>query len=142
MPPPRLVPCLFRAPSSIGRHPSPRRCLDGSPRLLTTRPAARRSIRTQINSYFPRTFSTSVIRTHPAPPIAPHASEPTPLSIDDYHNCADAYIDALVAELEELQEEREEVDVEYSVSLSSTLRLASSSHLSLFTVTTDPRVPC
>ncbi|KAI4142429.1 MAG: hypothetical protein LQ340_007346, partial [Diploschistes diacapsis] len=45
---------------------------------------------------------------------AAHAAAPTPLSQDSYHKHADAYIDALVAELEELQEEREEVDVEYS----------------------------
>src|SRR5947209_7385171 len=34
---------------------------------------------------------------------------------DEYHMVADAYIDKLVTRLEQLQDEREEVDVEYSV---------------------------
>ncbi|KAL9105372.1 MAG: hypothetical protein Q9187_008722 [Circinaria calcarea] len=36
------------------------------------------------------------------------------MSTSTYHTRADAYIDALVLELEELQEEREDVDCEYS----------------------------
>ena len=40
---------------------------------------------------------------------------PTPISPSTYHALADEYIDALVLELEELQEDREEVDCEYSV---------------------------
>ena len=42
-------------------------------------------------------------------------SEPANITIDEYHKLSDAYIDGLVARLEELQEEREDVDVEYSV---------------------------
>ncbi len=37
------------------------------------------------------------------------------LSVERYHTLADTYIDNLVMRLEELQEEREDVDVEYSV---------------------------
>jgi hypothetical protein len=47
---------------------------------------------------------------------AAQVGEPVALNIDDFHKLSDEYIDTLVAELEELQEEREEVDVEYSVS--------------------------
>jgi frataxin len=43
-------------------------------------------------------------------------SEPTPLTPEEYHENADKFIDHLVATLEELQESREDVDVEYSVS--------------------------
>ena len=37
------------------------------------------------------------------------------MSTDEYHKRSDRYIDGLVAQLEEMQEEREDVDVEYSV---------------------------
>jgi frataxin len=42
-------------------------------------------------------------------------TEPTDISIEQYHEVSDAYIDKMVAVLEELQEERDDVDVEYSV---------------------------
>ncbi|KAI4099522.1 MAG: hypothetical protein L6R37_005949 [Teloschistes peruensis] len=49
---------------------------------------------------------------------------PTEVSFLDigyqYHRIADLYIDNLVAKLEEMQEEREDVDCEYSVGLSFT----------------------
>lgn len=44
------------------------------------------------------------------------ATAPTPISTSTYHSHADAYIDALVLELEELQEDCEDVDCEYTVS--------------------------
>lgn len=70
-------------------------------------------------------FSTSAVRNAP-----PEASTPEPLDIDHYHRVADHYIDNLVAKLEEMQEEREDVDCEYSVSLSFTsLALSFSSYL-------------
>ena len=50
-------------------------------------------------------------------PPQPQPSKPIPLSQDQYHRLADAYIDALVEQLEELAERNEEVDVEYSVRL-------------------------
>lgn len=45
-----------------------------------------------------------------------HVSEPTPVEDEDYHKYADEYLDRIVARVEELQEGREDVDVEYSVS--------------------------
>lgn len=57
-------------------------------------------------------FSTSTRRLDASPP---KPSEPEPISIDQYHRLADHYIDTLVAKLEELQEERRDVDCEYSV---------------------------
>ncbi|KAI4104287.1 MAG: hypothetical protein LQ339_003906 [Xanthoria mediterranea] len=56
-------------------------------------------------------FSTSTRRLDASPP---KPSEPEPISIDQYHRLADHYIDTLVARLEELQEERRDVDCEYS----------------------------
>lgn len=40
---------------------------------------------------------------------------PANISIEQYHQLSDEYMDSIVAKLEELQEEREDVDVEYSV---------------------------
>lgn len=42
-------------------------------------------------------------------------SAPTEISTEYYHEQSDAFMDRLVAELEALQEEREDVDVEFSV---------------------------
>ena len=42
-------------------------------------------------------------------------SEPAPLTIEEYHALSDSYIEGLLVQLEELQEEREDVDVEFSV---------------------------
>ncbi|PBP22016.1 hypothetical protein BUE80_DR007142 [Diplocarpon rosae] len=42
------------------------------------------------------------------------ASAPVDISIEEFHELADRYLDVLIEKLEALQEEREEVDVEYS----------------------------
>lgn len=57
----------------------------------------------------------------PAKSLEPEAKpeEPTELTIEEYHEAADTCIDRLVATFEELQEAREDVDVEYSVSFCS-----------------------
>ncbi|KAI4241782.1 MAG: hypothetical protein L6R40_004328 [Gallowayella cf. fulva] len=71
----------------------------------------------KINPYSPfkpqpsMAFSTLSQRPTPAR-VAP--STPENLSVDQYHRLADEYIDNLVAHLEELQEERRDVDCEYS----------------------------
>lgn len=63
------------------------------------------------HAYHPvRSISTTA--TLKASPPIPEAST---LSAESYHTISDAYIETLVAQLEELQEEREDVDVEYSV---------------------------
>lgn len=46
-----------------------------------------------------------------------YASAPAELTDEKYHELSDGYLNALVEKLEELQEETEEVDVEYSVRL-------------------------
>lgn len=61
------------------------------------------------------TTATNPQQSAVPPRTEPAANEPTPISIDEYHKLSDAYIDTLVAQLEEMQEEREDVDVEYSV---------------------------
>ncbi|KAK0100622.1 Mitochondrial chaperone Frataxin [Cadophora gregata] len=42
------------------------------------------------------------------------SSAPADISIEEYHVLSDAYLNGLIEKLEQLQEEREEVDVEYS----------------------------
>ncbi|KAL9027861.1 MAG: hypothetical protein Q9196_003677 [Gyalolechia fulgens] len=54
-------------------------------------------------------FSTSSTRLNPVP--SPSAE---PIDIDQYHRLADTYIDKLVAKLEAIQEERDEVDCDYT----------------------------
>ena len=53
----------------------------------------------------------------PAAQTTQPPQHPSPLSIEKFHTLADTYIDNLVLHLEQLQEEREDVDVEYSVCL-------------------------
>jgi frataxin len=43
------------------------------------------------------------------------AAEPTEITLEEYHQVADACMDTIVAKLEQLQETREDVDVEFSV---------------------------
>jgi frataxin len=50
-----------------------------------------------------------------APKTATTSLEPANIEIEEFHKLADEYLDTLIAKLEQLQEEREEVDVEYSV---------------------------
>lgn len=76
---------------------------------LQLRPRAQ--FHTQIQIHPPhRTFTTTPSR----PAAKPEAAV---LSTEQYHKISDRYIDGLVAQLEEMQEEREDVDVEYSVRL-------------------------
>ncbi|PMD45758.1 Frataxin [Hyaloscypha variabilis F] len=46
--------------------------------------------------------------------VSESASEPANITIEQFHELADTYLNALIEKLEELQEETEEVDVEYS----------------------------
>jgi frataxin len=43
------------------------------------------------------------------------AAEPTEITMEEYHQVSDAYMDNVMAKLEQLQEAREDVDVEFSV---------------------------
>jgi frataxin len=42
-------------------------------------------------------------------------TEPTEITMEEYHQVSDEYMDALASKLEALQEAREDVDVEFSV---------------------------
>ena len=53
-----------------------------------------------------------------------HVIEPASITIKEFHTLSDIYIDELVSELEEMQEQREEVDCEYSVRRTSFILLS------------------
>lgn len=120
---------LTRQPSRLLRlHPiSAPASLTLTPRILST------------SSYpHPSTSSTPITSSrsfHTSPPtlkgITPDSADPQPnlvgsatpigkpaeISDQTYHERADAYIDELVSKLEHMQEEKEDVDCEYSVTL-------------------------
>ena len=49
------------------------------------------------------------------------ASSPTQITMEEYHLVSDEYMDRVVQKLEQLQEAREDVDVEFSVSFHPSL---------------------
>lgn len=59
--------------------------------------------------------TTAKSQAAPLPPPSTPAETNTTLSIEEYNKISDASIETLLAQLEEMQEEREDVDVEYSV---------------------------
>jgi frataxin len=75
-----------------------------------------------------RSFSSSIITSKGITPESsdpqpkkpeshgPPVTTPTEISIEEYHQVSDDYIDAIVHRLEQLQEAKEDVDVEFSVS--------------------------
>lgn len=77
--------------------------------LRTSKPFHRRSL--------PRSLAppgSLLYSTDTNTPQAP-SQKPLKLSVERYHDLADCYIDLLLVELEKLQEDREDVDCEYSV---------------------------
>ena len=59
-------------------------------------------------------FATTAITCARSSSPTPRMAAAISISTDQFHRLSDAYIDAVVARLEEMQEEREDVDVEYS----------------------------
>ncbi len=67
-------------------------------------------------------FSKGLTPESPDPPpksstSAEPGAEPAPISIEDYHKLSDEYINELVRKLEVLQEEKGDMDCDYSVGL-------------------------
>ena len=61
-----------------------------------------------------RPLSTNPPPHHPPQPPSPHTTHPTLLTPTQYHSLSDTYISTLLLALEELQETRADIDVEYS----------------------------
>ena len=110
--------------------PSRQSLLRGLPTSTTT-PLAFRALYPSANTLLhqPRTFTTFPARSIDILPDAdkpandvreaePHEilTQATPLTEDEYAEKADKYFDELVSTLEQMQEQKGELDVEYSVS--------------------------
>lgn len=128
-PKPRICPhsartsCSDRCNASFGSHTKPERATSSNEAFKLAHPIfisyPHRRLQAPWNSsrsgQQKSPFSISAV-CHASPEV----SAPEALDIDQYHRIADLYIDNLVAKLEEMQEEREDVDCEYSVGLSFT----------------------
>lgn len=122
--------------------PSCQRLLSQSTRIPRT---ASRSIRiatpSSIHLFSTTSASYKAISPDPTPrePAADNSASPADLSIEEYHQLSEDYMDSIVGKLEELQEDREDVDVEYSVRLTSASVIPKTNHLAGWCP--DPDVP-
>lgn len=101
-------------PSTIRFHQIPKSVRPVLQHTLDALPTIIRSFSTTL----PAQKGLSPDSEDPQPKEAePHALDAAPveLSNERYNQLSDDYMDAIVSKLEELQEEREDVDVEYSV---------------------------
>lgn len=94
---PRPYACLVASPARNCRRPSPSRCSFSAPRPTGPRQS------------WP-CFSDRASYSTSSPLTSPES-----ISVEEYHEAADAYIDSILVQLEQLQEERADVDCEYSV---------------------------
>ena len=61
-------------------------------------------------------FSTTIPRSKPLDPDTLKNAQPAMITDDEYHAIADVYLESILEKFEELQDQKDEVDVEYSVS--------------------------
>lgn len=106
------------------------RCLRQAVRSLSTRPVAPRYLPRQAfcaSQVAPRSFASSsrtfkgILPDTDEPTLKEseplhEINDPTPIPVEEYHERADHYLEELVSRAEELAEEKEGVDVEFSVS--------------------------
>ena len=120
---------MRRVPRVLSPRPSPSLLRSARYTLSIARPLLPYT-HSQSNPIRKRPFHASVTRSkglsptssEPEPPKGEHAggaghvAQPAALTIDEYHDLADQYIDTLVLKLEEMAEEpAEKLEVEYSV---------------------------
>ncbi|KAG9546940.1 Frataxin, partial [Aureobasidium melanogenum] len=113
---PRSVRCLRQAVRSLSTRPVaprylPRQALCASqiaPRYLSN------SSRT-FKGILPDTDEPTMKESEPLHEI----NDPTPIAVEEYHERADHYLEELVSRAEELAEEKEGVDVEFSAGVLS-----------------------
>ncbi|MCJ1430606.1 Mitochondrial chaperone Frataxin [Sticta canariensis] len=108
-----------RLSSSKTLHPSP----SASSCLYSSHPLNFRASSLSRSSFAPRPArprqSWSGFRLRAPYSTSPPISSPESLSAEQYHELADSYIDSLLVHLEQLQEERADVDCEYSAGVLS-----------------------
>ena len=120
----KVRPSILRTLLRTSRQPLPRR-------IPTTNITPLRALYPSANTplHRPRTFTTSSTRSidilpdadkpaHDVREAEPHEvlTQATPLTENEYAEKADKYFDELVSTLEQMQEQKGELDVEYSVS--------------------------
>jgi hypothetical protein len=118
--PPLSIPIVLRA---LTRRPTRQYLPDRNMPITTAAQLQSRAHRRAIHISPARPASSADPDANPkggTPHTASQGAKKAPISIDTFHARADAFIDQLVTKLEDLQEEREDVDVEYSVRQPST----------------------
>lgn len=85
-----------------------------NPRAVSVHPRYFSNSRTTAKGLSPETENPHP--KEPEPNSTLSASGPADITADEYHELSDQYMEALVDKLEQLQEEDEQVDCEYSVS--------------------------
>lgn len=136
--PSSIVPRHCSLASSTMSAPRSVRCLRQAVRSLSTRPVAPRYLSRQAPvashvatrglSYTSRSYK-GILPDTDEPTLKEReplheVNEPTPIEVEEYHERADQYLEELVTRAEELAEEKEGVDVEYSVSILVALNVA------------------
>jgi frataxin len=119
---PRSVRCLRQAVRSLSTRPV-------APRYLPRQAPCALQVATRYFSNASRAYKgilpdTDEPKLKEREPLH-EVNDPTPIEIDEYHERADQYLEELVSRAEELAEEKEGVDVEYSVSTALAISLAS-----------------
>jgi frataxin len=93
--------------SKISTIPATRNTFSQSYRLFSSTPITSKGLSPESEDPHPKPAESNT-----------RAASPAELTIEEYHKLSDEYIDAVVSRMEQLQEERDDVDVEYSVSIS------------------------
>jgi frataxin len=113
----RSTRCLRQAIRIVSIRPAAPKCLPRQARCYSSAPQiATRYFSNASRSYkgiLPDTAEPELKEREPLHVV----SDPTPIEVDDYHERADHYLDEVVTRAEELAEEKQDVDVEYSVCL-------------------------
>lgn len=109
---------MFRAPNFARLTRTASR---GAQLSRVSRAAVRAASRSPVGLRHIHTTSTRTIAILEDRDIKPKASEPSPVSVAasditeaEYHQLADEYLETLLSKFEELQDAREDVDVEFS----------------------------
>ncbi|KAI4719595.1 frataxin [Aureobasidium sp. EXF-10727] len=108
---PRSVRCLRQAVRSLSTRPV-------APRYLSRQAPVASHVATRGLSYTSRSYK-GILPDTDEPTLKEReplheVNEPTPIEVEEYHERADQYLEELVTRAEELAEEKEGVDVEYS----------------------------
>ena len=110
----RSARCLRQAVRNISVRPAAPKCLLRQPRYAAAPLATIRyfsNVPRSNKGIFPETDNPEPKESEPLHEI----KEPTPLEDEEYHERAEQYLDEVVTKAEELQEEKQDIDVEYAV---------------------------